>query len=651
MRWFLASTLAVAALVAIVLFARRSSAPAQAPLEQPAARTPPPAQPAVAPEPMVLEAPSAGGREQNAIDPGSIEFPGARVESAVDEKSAPVKLRGTLKDENTNQPLPEFDLEFEVVSEVPTEGPQRKVGCRTDAKGQFQCADPILVARCVVRFLDRPGHKRLIPPWTVELEDVRKGELALVVPWGPTYRLAFAPEGAVEPANVELRLRSTGLRGQGNNSTEWEPAHAGDPPWVRFQPLLGDSGKVQKIEARTRDGLWSGSAEASTASGLAPGVTLVTFEPRAVLDGTVSDEEKQPLADVDILLDARDSGERPLRRAARTGPDGHFRFDQLPACMGELRVTSVRHAPWAQGVTLIAGQAQELPVVLSSLALAGRLQVRVESESGKYAPPFALVLTLENDTVAEAGGERFVRRLPAQWSEESGRKVAHFLFPDLPGKSFRVRPQKDDFFVWDPPQLTLQPPAEEARILIHDGAPNASLAFRVKDAQTGEALSAFELTLEFPGGTTAPRRMGAHSGQAFLEHLPLERALGWRVEAPDHAPALGTLADFQLSEPREDGELRVCELELRPGWGEAYRFLDARNRGPLAGIEVLLDGVAAGVSDEHGELLVRAPARPARIEYQCAERGIALRPLQAERKLERRAVVRVAPAPPKKGKG
>jgi hypothetical protein len=261
------------------------------------------------------------------------------------------------------------------------------------------------------------------------------------------------------------------------------------------------------------------------------------------------------------------------------------------------------------------------------------------------------MLTLENDAVAEAGGERFARRLPAQWSEESGRKVARFLFPDLPGKTFRVRPQKDDFFAWDPPQLLLQPPAEEARILIRDGGPNASLAFRVKDAQTGEPVPGFELTLEFPGSTTPARRMGARSGQAFLEHLPLERALAWRVEAPDHVPALGELAAFQLSEPREDGELRVCELELRPGWGEAYRFLDARSRKPMSGIEVLLDGVAAGVSDEQGELLVRAPARPARIEYHGTDGGIPLRTLQAERKLERRAVVRVSPVPPKKGKG
>jgi len=653
-RWILALALALAAIVALVLFVRRTPEPVAPPavVEQPPLEAPAET-PAPAPEPLeIAEAPAstreASGGESSFVDPGSIEFPGAKIEAEVDDKSPPVKLHGTLSDENTRQPLPDFELEFEVVGEG--QGPHRKVATKTDAQGKFECSEPILVARCVVRFLDRQGHRRLPPPWTVDIDDVRKAELKLVVPWGPIYRVAFAPKDAIAATEVELRLRAGPGRGKGGWTSDWEPVHAGEPLWVRFQPLMGVNGKLEKLEARTRDGLWSGEADASTASGFAPGVTLVQFEARAVLAGNVTDGEKHPVADVDVILEAKDAGEKPIKRTARTGADGTFRFERLSACMGTLRVVSVRHAPWSAGVTLLAGQEQKLPIELAPLPIAGAIHVRVESESGLYAPAFQLVLSLENDPVAEAGGERFTRQLRAQWSEEAGRKVANFVFPELPKQVFRVVAQKEDFFVWDPQQLTLQAPAEDARILIRDGVPNASLAFRAKDGLSGEAIEGFELTLEFPGAHWAPRRMGARSGQAFLEHLPLERPLNWRLDAVGHAPALGNQSAFQVLERREDGELRVCELELRAGWGESYRFIDARSRSPLKNIVVLLDGNEAGKSGLSGQVLVRAAAQPASIEYKCDELGIPPRPLRAERRTGCSADVRVGPGQPAKGK-
>ena len=67
---------------------------------------------------------------------------------------------------------------------------------------------------------------------------------------------------------------------------------------------------------------------------------------------------------------------------------------------------------------------------------------------------------------------------------------------------------------------------------------------------------------------------------------------------------------------------------------------------------MLLDGVEAGTSGPGGRVLVRAPTRPARIEYKSDELGIKPRPLKAERRNGCVADVRVAPAqPPRKGKG
>lgn len=645
---------ALAALAAGAYFAlhRGPVPPAPVAVEKPPPEPQQPAPPAPA-QPLETPEPPTGTRasevaESAPLDQGSIEFPGAKVETEIDTKSPPVKLHGTLKDENTNLPLPEFDLEFEVVGGG--EGPNRKVATRTDAQGNFACADPILVARCVVHFLDRPGHKRVPPPWTVDIDDVRKTEVALVVPWGASYRLAFAPKEAIDPAHVSVRLRTSGGRGPNASATEWEPVHVGDVPWVRFQPLLGNMGKPDKLEARTQDGLWAGEAPASTATGLAPGVTLISFEPRAVLEGTVVDGDGHPLGDVEVVLDCRDSNEKPVKRSSHTVADGKYRFEQLPACMGELRAVSVRHLPWSRGLTLLAGQAQQVEVKLAPLPIAGTLAVRVESESGSYTPPFSLSLALENDPVGAAGGERFERHQSARWLDEGGRKVARFEFPDLPREAFQITIQKNDFFSWDPPRLSLQPPVDETRILIRDGIPNASLAFRVKDASSGEPIPQFDLTLEFPGERDPPRRLGGRSGQSFLDHLPLERHLLWRVDAGGHALAIGDLSAFQVLEPRPDGELRVCELELQPGWGEYYRFIDSRTLAPLPGVHVLCDDVDCGASDEGGRVLVRAAAKPGRIEYRADALGAQSRPLKVDRRTGCTSDVRVATSPPK-GKG
>jgi len=643
LRWLVVLPCAAAAIVAAALLLRQAPESEATPVEPPVVAEPAPDSPSADTEALELD-----GDVISVHESSSRESLAAKVEPQIEAQSPPVQLHGTLIDENTRLPLPDFELEFAVAGEG--EGLHRSVSARTDAQGRFQCAEPILVARCVVRYVDRPGRRRPPPEATIELEDVRKGELALVVAWGATYRLAFAPKERIEPALVDLRQRTPGGRDRGAGPNEWEPVRAGEPPWVRFPPLGKDAPKVERLTARTRDGLWAGEADAGTANGLAPGLTLVTFEERAVLDGTVRDAEKRLLADVDVVLEAKDSNEQPLRRNARTGVDGHFRFEHLPACTGQVRAVSVRHAPWVQAVTLLAGKVQELPIELAGLAIAGAIGVRVESESGHYAPPFTLVLSLENDPVAEAGGERFTRPVRAQWREEGGRQVASFSFPDLPKQSFRVAIQKDDFFAWDPQQLTLQPPKEDARILIHDGIPNASLCFRAKDAQTGEALQGFEVTLEFPGTRLQSRRMGASSDRPFLEHLPLDRKLSWRVEAGGHVPALGDLSDFQVVEVRAEGELRVCELSLPPGWGESYRFVDSRNRSPMKGMRVLLDGVEAGTSNAGGRVLVQAATRPGRIEYKNDELGIAPRSVRADRRTGCSTEVRVDPGKPARGK-
>ncbi len=650
-RWFLVPLLPLAALA--LFLALRPEPPAPAPLEQPPQEAPSPSQ-SRTPVGETLETSAAGEPTRSAESSASAasdeeidSFGGGKIVSEIDADSAPVVLQGTLRDENTHLALPEFRLEFEVVGDG--QGSQRRTHAVTDAQGHFRCEEPLLVARSLVRFVDRAGHKRVPPPWTLELATVRKGQLELSIPWGPTYAVAAAPR-EVDLSAVEVRLCASDTRNKGKNdyTSEWEPVHAGEKPWVRFAPIRG-ADRVERLEARSKDGLWWGRAEARTASGLAPGVTMLVFEERAVLDGSVCDAAHHPLADIDVRLDAHDAAGTPVRRNARTGADGHFRFEHLSPCTGTLRASSLRHVPFEQGLTLLGGQEARPELVLAPLPIAGAIRVAVESESGSYEPAFSLRLTLENDLNAAAGGERFERHVPGKWSLENGRRVARFEFADLPEQGYRLQVEKDDFFSWDPLRLSVRPPADDVRIRIADGVPNAGYVFRLRDADTGETLPAFGLTLEFPGSRMTPRRLDGHSDAIFLGHVPLDRPLLWRLDCGGHAPAIGTQAAFQVVETRGASEVRVCELELRAGWGEYYQFLDARNRNALPGVHVLLDGNDAGTSDARGCVLVRARTQPQNIEFTRPGQGIeAPRPLRTGKRNGRAFEVLVAQPPPRK---
>ena len=113
------------------------------------------------------------------------------------------------------------------------------------------------------------------------------------------------------------------------------------------------------------------------------------------------------------------------------------------------------------------------------------------------------------------------------------------------------------------------------------------------------------------------------------------------------AGTVGNQGAFQLFETREASDVHVCELQLKPGWGEYYQFLDARNRNPLAGVHVLLGGIDAGTSDERGRVLVRARQQPASLEFTWPGHGIDQpRALRTGRRNGRAAEVLVAPPPP-----
>src|SRR5215468_9228763 len=109
-RWILVLPLAAVAIAAALLLRPRAPEPAVELVVPPA-----PEQPAPEAHSAETEALELDGEVVSLREASQPETSAAKLEPQVEEQSPPVELHGTLLDLNTRQPLPEFELEFEVV--------------------------------------------------------------------------------------------------------------------------------------------------------------------------------------------------------------------------------------------------------------------------------------------------------------------------------------------------------------------------------------------------------------------------------------------------------------------------------------------------------------------------------------------------------
>lgn len=530
-----------------------------------------------------------------------------------------VTLSGIVVDSFDKQPLPFFRLDFEVL------GQEEKlpiIRLTTDERGRFQAPQSVPVARILTSYIDTDARKKFPPPWTLEPHMLGR-PLELSISSGPTYRLQIFPENVAPIENIEARIRISSTRTKDNHASEWLPLRAGEAPWVRFGPVPISCDKPERLEARTLDGLWEGGIRASTARGQAPGLTALTLEARAKIEGRVLDGSGEAVEGMDVVLQGLLSDGRSYTRETKSDAAGHYRFGHLPGSQVTLSTRSLRYEPWSQVQAVVVGQSYSIDARVGLRRIAGPIRVRVESESGRYQPRFTLKLTPEpkEDGSPRIGAERSG---VGEWKEVQGRMVAIVEFLELPADLYRLSIDKQDFFRWEPGSQKLEPPVEEARILIMDAVPHTDLAVRAIDRHSGQVIVRGNLQVEFGGGGRGGvRDFSPDITQVLVRDFPTERKFSWRLDVPGYGPAIGNERAFQIEETWKGRTTRVAEIELTQGHGEAYMFFSEQNRRrkPVAGVKVLHDGREVGSSGTDGICLVNAPFAPRLVQFQAESLG------------------------------
>jgi|688.fasta_scaffold22145_7 hypothetical protein len=610
----------VASLLSLLAWLWFLSGPAPAPVlpeppvsEQPAEHPPePPAEPEY-----------FSPTEEDARTPADLSFDPLLPRSGPRAPLAPVPeglvtLSGILIDSFDKRPLADFRLDFEVL------GQEEKLPIlrvTTDAQGKFSAPGSIPVARVLASFLDTEARKRNPPPWTLEPHMLGK-PLSLSIATGPTFQFSVLPESVAEAGGIEARIRAGSTRTKDNHASEWLPLREGNPPWVRFGPIPVSCDKPERLEVRTRDGLWEASMPAPRVRGFEPEVQGITLEARARIEGRVLDSAGQPVDGMDLVLTGLMASGLSFTRETKSDAEGRYRFAHLQGCQATIQTRSLRYEPWQKSVPVVVGNSYPLDITVGMRRIAGPIRVRVESESGSYEPRFTLRLTAErpDDGSLREGSER---SSVGQWKTVDGRQVAIVEFPELPVDTYRLNVEKQDWFQWEPSVQRLQPPREDARILILDSIPHSDLAVRAIDRLSGQIVVRGSLTVEYAGGKPAVRQYGDNITEVLVRDFPIERTLLWRLDVPGYAPAIGSERAFNIEEQWKGRATRVAEIELSQGHGEVYRFQAEQNRRkrPAAGVIVWYDGRQVGTSDEQGVCLVSVPLAPRLIQYSCAAYG------------------------------
>jgi hypothetical protein len=398
-----------------------------------------------------------------------------------------------------------------------------------------------------------------------------------------------------ETGSLEARLVAADPRQA--HRTAFAPIRAAPVgPWVRFGPetrLLEASGPWH-LEVRERRGHGFGLAPVQRVVGIQPGLVAVRLETLGAVRGRVIDDRGRRVDQARVRLVPRD-GTGEVREAVTTA-DGAFRVSWIVPGAYRVEVRSPLHATAHSDVVVLEGLTAALdltPVALETMPVAGLLEGFGVATDGDDE----VLLTLRSLSTPE---RTFLTRVPPATTADTPFEIS-----DVPPGRYELTVHTEHFGRWDPSRLTVIAPADDLRIR-RRRATETDVEFRVTSDQ-GEPVPAFSafVRLDEKDDPATTKVCPGRNGRLLLRRLPLDASVAWVIRAPGAVPIRGRASAANLRGA-------PTEFQLEPGWGNRVRVLDEHGR-PVPGVTITLDGVPAGVTDDHGVLDVLAERPPKRI--------------------------------------
>ncbi|MCZ6597114.1 MAG: hypothetical protein O7B99_05730, partial [Planctomycetota bacterium] len=165
---------------------------------------------------------------------------------------------------------------------------------------------------------------------------------------------------------------------------------------------------------------------------------------------------------------------------------------------------------------------------------------------------------------------------------------------------------------WSTLSMTVSPPAEGLEFICEDDTPTFDLGFRAFDAETGRRIEERTWTIVWQGDPLDDIRLDDDYETRLYEGVPEGLPYRWVLRAKGYRLAWGDETAF-----RTEGDLRVVEAHLVPGWGQIFK-VTTPEREALQGVEILVDGESMGRTDERGMIAIDVDFRPRSLEFRLA---------------------------------
>ena len=572
-----------------------------------------------------LLAPEGWGAPTGELQPSPEQWWG-REELVLElERRPSARVRGILRDPQ-GLGVPGARLVFTAVGSRDEYG-SWSAFAHTEEDGRFATNGALPPGELVLEVRDDYSSHRLA--WDRVLHELGV-ELELLAEVGPTFRLDAGPEVALAPGAWQARVVER-AEGRGERVWGWNAVRPGPHPWLRYHRVMHEPGPewVPHLELERNDHRARGEGPLATTVGLHPGLVRVELRELARLRVQAVDAGGRPEQDVAYVLAPRPGG--------RLLPERSEWLEERADHEGRLDLEGLEPGPWRLTVKPLHREVRtlelELPPGLTDLGTlgfpalqpAGDLAGLLIGREGLPDPSAVLLL--------RSVGPGHTRRWQAvgphpDWGER--RRVrggrTPFAFENLPPGEYELELFPRDLWAYEPPSLGAAVPAAELRFQRRDGGTPRPFGFRPYDAETDAPVPYFRVRLAVAGRWRLESEWERH-GEA-MDAMGQGLELRWLLSADGYRPATGGLEAFR---PVPGGDLLLADVPLERGFGGALVVLDggalAANPGwgherelerahapPLPGVEVVADGVSAGVSDEHGLVRLSLPRLAERLE-------------------------------------